>query len=100
MLSAARSRSAYLNFLSNAAPLPWPRPAFLRRPVAARSLRSRLRDGYPEYFFETAGAQDFPRELDEIQCPKPFDVGFRPDIVNHHLADGLKVLAAFTGKQE
>jgi hypothetical protein len=37
-----------------------------------------------------AGAQDFQRELDEIQCPKPFDVGFRPDAVNHHLADDLE----------
>lgn len=43
--------------------------------------------GVQNPLFETPVALDFPRQLDEIQCPKPFDVGFRPDVVNHHLAD-------------
>jgi hypothetical protein len=45
--------------------------------------------GVQNPLFETPVALDFPRQLDEIQCPKPFDVGFRPDVVNHHLADDL-----------
>jgi len=61
---------------------------------AVQSQQDRFDRGYAmgtqKYFFETAVAQDFPRELDEIQCPKPFDVGFRPDVVNHHLADDLE----------
>src|SRR6266851_5809881 len=62
-----------------------------RHPLAVKSAESSFSD---------AVAQDFPRELVEIQCPKPFDIGFRPDIVKHHLADGLKVLAALAGKQQ
>jgi hypothetical protein len=54
--------------------------------------------GVQNPLFETPVAQDFPRQLDEIQCPKPFDVGFRPDVVNHHLADGLEVLGVLAGK--
>jgi hypothetical protein len=53
--------------------------------------------GVQNLLFETPVAQDFPRELNVIRCPKPFDIGLRPDIVNHHLADGLKVLAALAG---
>ena len=90
MLSAARSRSAYLNFLSNAAH--W--HGLGGHSLAVQSYQDRFDRGYAmgiqNTFFETAVAQDFPRELDEIQCPKPFDVGFRPDVVNHHLADDLE----------
>jgi hypothetical protein len=51
-------------------------------------------------FFQMPVPQDFPGELDEIQCPQPFDVGLRLNVVDHHLADDLKVAKVLPGKQE
>jgi hypothetical protein len=75
-----------------------------RHSFAVQSRQDRLDRSYAmgvqNPFFEAPVTQDFPRELDEIQCPQPFDIGFRLDVVNHHLADGLKVVTALAGKQE
>ena len=75
-----------------------------RHSLTVQPLQDRFNGGHAmgvqNPFFKTPVTQDFPGEFDKIQCPKPFDVVFRPDVVNHHLADGLKVLAALAGKQE
>ena len=43
--------------------------------------------GVQNSLFEAPVPQDLPGELDEIQRPQPFDVGLRPNVVDHHLAD-------------
>jgi hypothetical protein len=46
---------------------------------------------------ETAVSQDLPRQLDKIEYPKPLQIGFGFDVVDHHLADGFKILPVFAG---
>ena len=44
--------------------------------------------------------QDFPGELDQIQRPKPFDVGLRLNVVDDHLAENLIFARVLAWKQE
>jgi hypothetical protein len=52
------------------------------------------------FCFELSMAQDLPGQFDEIHCPQPFDEAFRPDFVDHHLPEDLKVAKTFARKQE